>query len=426
MEATKASSSAQPKLNDITLLIFSCLFLLPISTVRTSASPVERAYSSGSLRTMARVYMASGGYEKAQSFLVEALHLAKETDAPDSELSACMLDLAYLYKNRGRWLQAERACRSGLGLQEKAYSQSHPYVAYTLRILSEIYRNQARYREAADTLERAITIVRGFSLEDDQELAPFKVDMARLLMAQGDYVKAEAYFKEVIKIIENSYGPNHLYTTRVLCSMAALYVHQKRFSEAKELMSRLLPIQERVYGPNHHFLVPAWLVQASIYKAEGNLVNTKMLLEKSLTAVENLTNSGRVIECDILSRMGELYISSKEYKKAEDILQKALVILQSSEDTDSDRTAIALNSLAKLYIIQGKYSKAQNLCARALDILENVFDEYHPSIADVLETQVRLNRETGNMMDAARIEQRAEEIRMRQRVVSAPVAKAAE
>ena len=424
MAVIKASSIDRREKNNIILLIFCGSILLFMSTVSARSAQLKRAYSCGSLRSMARVYMASGGYEKAQPFLVKALNLAKQTNASDSEMSACMLDLAYLYKNQGRLAEAETACLSGLELQEKAYSQSHPYVAYTLRILSEIYSRQARYQEAVDTLELATTIVRGYSLEDDQEIAPFKVDMARLLTAQGDYVKAEAYFKEVIKIIENSYGPNHLYTTRVLCSMAALYVHQKRFSEAKELMSRLLPIQERVYGPNHHFLVPAWLVQASIYKAEGNLVNTKMLLEKSLTAVENLTNSGRVIECDILSRMGELYISSKEYTKAEDVLQRALEILEGSKDNETDCTAIALNSLAKLYIIQGKYSEAQSLCVRALGILENIFDENHPNIADVLETQVRLSHETGNMTDAARFEQRAEKIRMRQRVVSAPIAKA--
>jgi hypothetical protein len=61
-----------------------------------------------------------------------------------------------------------------------------------------------------------------------------------------------------------------------------------------------------------------------------------------------------------------------------------------------------------------------------LDILENIFDEYHPNIADVLETQVQLNRETGNMTDAARLEQRAEDIRMRNKVAYAPIAKAVE
>src|SRR4030042_1327859 len=249
MTAAKASSTNRRNLKNVILLIFCGSFLLSVSIVNASAAPVDRTYSCGSLRSMARIYMASGGYEKAQPFLVKALHMAKETNASDSEVSACMLDLAYLYKNQGRSAEAERTCRSGLELQEKAYSQSHPYVAYTLRILSEIYSRQARYQEAVDTLERAITIVRGYSLEDDQELAPFKVDMARLLTEQGDYLKAESYFKDAIASIEKNYGPDHLYTSRVLSSMAAIYVEQQRYAEAEELISRALPIQERVYGP---------------------------------------------------------------------------------------------------------------------------------------------------------------------------------
>ena len=406
--------------------LFCASLVFSIGIGSALATPAERSYSSGSLRAMARIYMASGGYEKAQPFLERALHLANNTNASDSEVSACMLDLAYLYKNQGKLAEAETTCRSGLELQVKAYSQSHPYVAYTLRILSEIYQRQARYQEAVETLEQAITIMREFTLENDQELAPFKVDMARLLATQGDYVKAESYFKNAIASIENNYGPDHLYTSRVLSSMAAQYILQERYADAEELISRALPIQERVYGPDHHFLVPAWLVKSSIYEAEGDLVNTKMLLEKSLGAVENLTDSGHMVECDVLNRLGGLYILSKEYTKAEEVLQRALKVLESSECTDSDRTAVALNSLAKVYISQGKYSEAQNLCGRALDMLESIFDEHHPNVADVLETQVQLNRETGNMMEAAKLQQRAEEIRVRNRVIYAPIAPAIE
>ena len=404
--------------------LFCVSFVFFIGIGSALATPVKRAYSCGSLRSMARVYMASGGYEKAQPFLVKALNLAKETNASDSEMSACMLDLAYLYKNQGRLAEAETTCLSGLELQEKAYSQSHPYVAYTLRILSEIYLMQARYSEAVDALERALTIVREYSLEDDQELAPFKVDMARLLTAQGDYIKAEAYFTEAMLSIENSYGPNHLYTTKVLCSLAGLYVLQQRFTEAEGLISRVLPKQQRIYGPNHHFLVPVWLVKSSIYEAEGDFVNAKALLEKSLDSLENIAGSGYAVECDVLSRLGELYILSEEYTKAEEILQKALGILESAKGIDTDRAAIVLNNLAKVYINQDKYSDAQKLCGRALEILENIFDEYHPYIADVLQTQIQIHREAGNMKEAARLQQRAEEIRVRKKVAYAPIARA--
>ena len=420
MVEPKVLSTHRLNLKSIILLILSGSLLLS----HASAASVQRANSCSSLRSMARVYMASGGYEKAQPFLVKALLLAQQTNASDTEVSSCMLDLAYLYKSQGKLAEAEKVCRSGLELQEKAYGQIHPYIAYTLRILSEIYRNQARYREATESLQRAMTIVRGFCLDNDKELAPFEVDMARLLAAQGDYVKAESYYKQALSSIENNYGPSHVYTTKVLCSMAALYVNQGRFAEAEELISRVLPIQERVYGPNHHFLVPAWLVQSSIYEAEGNLIDAKILLEKSLGSIERIAGEEYVVECDVLNRLGRLYILSKEYNKAQDILQRELRILEDSNGSETDSAAIALNSLAKVYLIQGKFTEAQNLCTRALDILENIFDESHPDIAYVLDTQVKLNRETGNMAEAARLEHRAEEIRKSKRITYAPIAQA--
>jgi len=70
--------------------------------------------------------------------------------------------------------------------------------------------------------------------------------------------------------------------------------------------------------------------------------------------------------------------------------------------------------------------QAQNLCGRALDMFESIFDEYHPNVAKVLETQVQLNRETGNMTEAAKLQQRAEEIRVRNRVTYAPIAQVIE
>jgi len=162
-------------------VIFCISIVLSLGIVNASATPAKKAFSSGSLRSMARVYMACGSYEKAQPLLESALNLTKKTNTSDSETCACMIDLAYLYKNQGKLAEAETMCLQGLEMQQKVNGQNHPYVAYTLRILSEIYGRQAKYNEAVDTLEQALTIMRGFTLEDDQELAPFKVDMARLL-----------------------------------------------------------------------------------------------------------------------------------------------------------------------------------------------------------------------------------------------------
>jgi tetratricopeptide (TPR) repeat protein len=350
--AGATSPLANSKKKNRLFILFCISIVISLAITSASAAPLKRASSSGSLRSMARVYMACGSYEKAQPLLERALNLAEENSTDDSEMYACMIDLAFLYKNQGRLAEAETMCLSGLGLQKKVNGQNHPYVAYTLRILSEIYKMQARYQEAVETLEQALTIMRGFTLEDDQELAPFKVEMACLLATQGDYEKAESYFKNVIASIETNFGSDHLYTAKVYSSMASLYTRQGRYAEAEELITKALPIQEKVYGPGHHLLVPVWLLRSKLYEANGDLLNAKVFLEKSLSAIENQSDSSYIIECDVLSRFGEYYLLSKKYGKAEDALQRVLKVLESSQDNNNDRKAIALNNLAKVYIVQ--------------------------------------------------------------------------
>ncbi len=368
--------------------------------------------------------MASGGYEKAQPFLQKALHLAQGQNASDTEICACMLDLAYLYKGQGKLSEAERMCRSGLELQEKIYNENHPYVAYTLRILSEIYRGQARYPEAQSALQRAIGIIQTARPDDEEQSAPFNVDMARLLVERGDLVNAQAYFDKAITPIEKSYGPEHLYTTKALASLAGLYVLQQRYAEAEKLTSRILPVQEEVYGPNHYLLVPVWLLISQIDQAKGDMPSAKVLLDKSRKAAENQADCGPLVEAEVLVRLGEFHLLSKDYVRAEEVLQKALSCMENTDGAPRHLAATAFNDMAKVCISQGRYTEAQTLCRRAMDILRTIFDAYHPSVADVLETQVQLHRQMGRTTEAAALEQQAREIRARQRLAYTPMAKA--
>ena len=382
MAGAKAQSTKPRKIKGTVLVLLCACLVFCDRALGAGKTPAEEAHSSAALRSMARVYMACGGYEKAQPLLERALNLAQTTNAPDSQVCACLIDLAYLYEQQGNLGQAETMCRLGLELQEKVHNPNHPYVAYTLRILSEICRGQGRYHEARSTLERAMTIMRQVRSDDDQEIAPFKVDMARLLMAQGDYARAESYFSEAISVIEGSYGPEHLYTAKVRGSMASLYALQGRYAEAEALIRRALPVHEKIHGPDHHFLVPLWLVMARIDQAKGDTANARMLLEKSLRVVQNQPDCGRLVESDVLIQLAQFRISCREYAKAEDVLHRALKILDSAQGADSGRTATVLNTLVQVY------------------------------------------RKTGNTAEIAKLERRLEEIHVRKQVAYVPLAAA--
>lgn len=392
----------------------------PVYSAGAKPASAAGAYSTGSLRSMARIYMASGGYEQARPLLESALELAKGADTPDSEMCACVLDLAYLYKGQGRLDEAERMCRRGLELQERLNGPGHPNVAHTLRILSEIYQGQVRYRQAADSLERAIEIMRKVGGEDGVEIAPFQVDMARLLVIQGHLGRAEALFVEAMAAIESGYGADHAYTAKVLASMATLYERQGRYDLAEQTASKALAVLERVYGASHPFLVPVWLVTSKARQARGELAEAKALLEKSMAVISSRSDCGRLAECDVLIRLGEFHILCEDCGRAEPVLEEAIAILQSSQDAKSDRMAMLLNSMARVRMNQGRQDSAQRLCRRALDILGGIFDESHPDIADVLETLAESYRLDGDDAEAVKLDKRVEQMRAQQRFAYAP------
>jgi tetratricopeptide (TPR) repeat protein len=250
------------------------------------------------LRSMARVYMAYGDYAKAQPLAEEALALARTKNASDSELCLCLIDLAWLYRNQGKLADAEKICKLGLKLQEKVYYKNHPYVAYTLRILSSIYQGQSKYHQAKTALDRAMVIMQASHSPDDQVIAPFLVDTAELLVAQGDFEKAESYYQKAMVLIKNSYGPNHLYTANVLASMAELFALQGRYDKAEELIDCAVATQERIYGPDHHLIAPTWLTKAEVCYAKGNYTHAEQLIEKALSTVKKTGNMDKFTELE--------------------------------------------------------------------------------------------------------------------------------
>lgn len=242
------------------------------------------------LRSMARVYMAYGEYAKAQPLAELALTLAKRKGACDSELAMCRIDLAVLYKNQNKLLDAEKMCKLGLKLQKKALYEKHPYVAYTFRTLGSIYQEQGKYDKAKSALDEAMAIMLDSHTENDKALVPFWVDIAGLLVAKRDFEEAEGYYHRAMTLINISYGPDHLYTANVLGSVARLYMLQGRYNKAEELIDRAIATQEKIYGPDHHLIAESWLTKARVCHAKGNYVHSEKLIKKALASVRKTGN----------------------------------------------------------------------------------------------------------------------------------------
>ena len=81
--------------------------------------------------------------------------LEQVVGAEHPELVDCLDTLAYAYNNEGRHVEAERAARRSLAIQENTLGPVHLAVADALVTLGTLYVNQTRYLEAEILLTRA-------------------------------------------------------------------------------------------------------------------------------------------------------------------------------------------------------------------------------------------------------------------------------
>ena len=275
------------------LLIFS-LILLNFSGV-CHGEP-HRNTSGKMLRSMARVSIASGEYSKAQALLERALELAEKNKVCDSERAVYLIDLAYLYRYQNNLGKAEKLCKEGLRLQEESLYENHPHIAYTLRTLASIHQAQNRHIQARAALDRAVMVMLCHHAADEHVMAPFYVDIGKLLTAQVNLTEAEEYFLKAISLINKSYGPNHLYTSTVLVDLAKLYTLQGKYSKAESLIDKALAVLEKSYGSKHFLTVPAFLTKAKICRATGNYTESEDPLRMALAAVHKTGNLARIVK----------------------------------------------------------------------------------------------------------------------------------
>ena len=117
------------------ILIICCFVFLSSTSAASQIRPAKITDSCKALRAMSRVYMAGGNYTKAQPLAENALTLAKSKETSDLELCKCFIDLAYLYKNQGRFSEAEDMCKRGLELFEESQDLSFFSFGFLLLLL---------------------------------------------------------------------------------------------------------------------------------------------------------------------------------------------------------------------------------------------------------------------------------------------------
>ena len=96
-----------------------------------------------------------------------------------------------LYRDQGRYADAEPLYKRSLAIYEKALGPDHPHVATALNNLAQLYQAQGRYADAEPLYKRSLAIYEKALGPDHPDVATSLNNLAELYQAQGRYADAE-------------------------------------------------------------------------------------------------------------------------------------------------------------------------------------------------------------------------------------------
>jgi tetratricopeptide (TPR) repeat protein len=100
-----------------------------------------------------------GEYDKAVAAVKKSLAIAEKEYGPDHPDTATSLNnLAELYRDHKKFIQAEPLYKRAAAIREKHFGPDHSLLARTLNGQAELYRAQNRFGDAEPLYKRALAI----------------------------------------------------------------------------------------------------------------------------------------------------------------------------------------------------------------------------------------------------------------------------
>jgi tetratricopeptide (TPR) repeat protein len=223
-----------------TLLLWVIVAILSVPGVSWGQDTLWNTWRHGGLQAL-----HEGRLADAERLLTAALEQAEKYGLDDLRVADAANDLAVVYANSGKPLEAELLFSRALAIGEKGLGADHPGVGATVQNLGILYATQERYREAEPLLKRSLAInLKEYGGKHARTALSLKT-LSSFYAIQGQMGEAERLIQKSLSILEETSvtqgDPQFVSTLEVL---AAILRNTNREREAEEVEGRLKTAQE--------------------------------------------------------------------------------------------------------------------------------------------------------------------------------------
>lgn len=304
-------------------------------------------------------------------FLLIAVQLALSlssavTSKAQSDEGALLAERSLALYRAGKFADAVALAEQVLAIRERTAGPDHPDLATAMHNLAVLYLNQARDVEAERLYRKALVIREKALGSDHPDVAQTLNNLAVLFAARRNDTDAEPLYRRSLQIREKALGPDHLDVAQSLHNLAALYGRKHRYDEAEQLYNRALAIRRKTLGPGDILVAKTLHSLGEVYRGKRDTNDAELLLNEALEIYKKAVGFEHPDVAGVLTSLGTFYRSQRRYTEAEKYLKQALAVRETLLGSDHVRTTQSLTMLAVFYDSRGRSNEALPLIRQTI------------------------------------------------------------
>lgn len=275
---------------------------------------------------------------------------------------------------------------------ERDFGPEDPITAVARVNLARVMVVQGDVRAAEPELQRALAIQERALALDHPDTARTYAVLGGCAQGRGDLASAASFFARAVDIRERALGADHRLTLDVIENLAKAMLELDRLDEAERLGRRALAGYERSVGADHPDAAFTLTLLGEVLGKRGEYAAAEPLIRRALTA-QRATMADDHPEVGLtMWHLAETLRGLGRADEAEPLARTTLEIWETHFGAEHEWTAWALISLAEIRLTQGDANESLALSGRAAATLRRSFGDDHPVVRSTSELHARAAR----------------------------------
>ena len=314
-----------------------------------------------------------------------------------------LIYFSLFHMRHGRLSEAEHLCRRMLAVCEKDFGTSD-FTLLAMQNLAFIYTIRDRHDEAEILYKRVI--FESEKRSDKETVWQTMLDLGRSYRDQDRYKEAEEYLERALDASKEMFGSAHINTLQTELDLATVYAGQNRCNKAKALYVRALSLYEEALGATHDETLNCVQKLAKFYTTQGQYAEAESLYNRALIGYKKQFDEKNFETLSTMSDLTTMYGEQGQYDKAIQLGERIFAVGREDLGKTHIQTMVITFYLAELYEKKGCLNKAKELFEWALAEYVKIFGATHFSTREIIDSLESSYREHGLHEEAEDLKKR--------------------